>query len=312
MAVSTHAERWPALPLEDWLATYETLRRWTQIVGKTRLGLAPFENHWWHCALYVTARGLTTSPMPTSAGVVDVELDFLDDVVVARASWGQVEMIRLESKSVARFFEEWKALLAALGVEVRIVAKPNEIGDATPFGEDRAHATYDAESVRRWFGVLTHADRALKRFRGRFTGKSSPSHFWWGGFDLACTRFSGRRAPLHAGGIPNCPDYVMHEAYSHECISAGWWPGAPDSPVPYAAFYAYAYPEPDGCSAAPIKPAHAHYHPQMREWLLPYEAVRTADDPETMVLEFLESTYQAAATLGGWDIAALRASRPAL
>ena len=216
--------------------------------------------------------------------------------------------MRLESKSVATFYEEWNALLAALGIDVRISAKPNEIADATPFAKDRVHATYDADSARRWWLALTNADRALKRFRGQFTGKCSPSHFWWGGFDLACTRFSGRRAPLHPGGIPNCPDSVMHEAYSHECISAGWWPGSVGSPVSYAAFYAYAYPEPDGCSAAPIKPLEAHYHPQLREWILPYEAVRTADDPEGMILEFLESTYDVAATLGGWDTAALRAS----
>lgn len=303
---------WPVLALEEWLPTYETLHRWTQIVGKTRLGLAPFENHWWHCTLYVTARGLTTSPMPTRAGVVDVELDFLNDEIVARGSWGPLETIRLESKSVASFYEEWKALLGRLGVDVRIVGKPNEIADSTPFADDHKHATYDADSARSWWNALTRVDRLLKQFRGRFSGKCSPSQFWWGGFDLACTRFSGRSAPPHPGGIPNCPDYVMHEAYSRECISAGWWPGTVDSPVPYPAFYAYAYPEPDGCSAAPIKPSEAHYHPEMREWILPYYAVRESNDPDGMVLEFLESTYNTAAALGGWDIEALRASPPSV
>jgi hypothetical protein len=302
-------DAWPALPLEEWLPTYETLHRWTQIVGKTRLELAPFENHWWHCALYVTARGLTTSPMPTGAGVVDVELDFLDDVVVARGSWGARETMRLESKSVAAFYTEWNALLVSLGVDIRIGATPNEVADATPFAEDHKHASYDADKVRSWWTALTRADRILKRFRGEFGGKCSPSHFWWGAFDLACTRFSGRPAPPHPGGIPNCPPHVMREAYSRECISAGWWPGSADSPVPYPAFYAYAYPEPEGCSAAPIGPADAHYHPEMREWILPYYAVRESDDPEGMIMEFLESTYTAAATLGGWDIEALRASR---
>jgi hypothetical protein len=304
------SDLWPALPLDEWLPTYETLRRWTQVVGKTRLQLAPFENHWWNCTLYVTARGVTTSPMPTRAGNIDVELDFLSDSIVARASWGQVETMRLESKSVASFYDEWTSMLRSFGVEVRIVAKPNEVADATPFPEDRFHATYDSSSARSWWTALSSIDRVLKQFKGRFNGKCSPSHFWWGGFDLACTRFSGRRAPPHPGGIANCPDFVMLEAYSHECISAGWWPGTPDSPVAYPAVYAYAYPEPDGCSAAPIEPAEAHYHPQMREWILPYDAVRVADDPDAMVLSFLESTYMAAASLGGWAIEALHASPP--
>jgi len=301
---------WPVLALEEWLPTYETLHRWTQIVGKTRLRLAPFENHWWNCALYVTAHGLTTSPMPTRSGVVDVELDFLTDAIVARGSWGQVETMPLESKSVASFYEEWKALMSRLGVDVKIVGKPNEIADATPFADDHKHATYDADSARSWWNALARVDQILNEFKGRFSGKCSPSHFWWGGFDLACTRFSGRGAPRHPGGIPNVPDYVMQEAYSRECISAGWWPGTVDSPVPYPAFYAYAYPEPDGCSAAPIKPAEAHYHPQMREWILPYYTVRESNDPEGMILEFLESTYETAAVLGGWDVEALRASPP--
>ena len=306
-------EPWPALPLADWLPTYATLHRWTQIVGKTRLGLAPFENHWWNCTLYVTTRGLTTSTMPYRSGggggVVEVEFDFLDDALLARTDGGETRSLRLENNSVADFYKKYRAMLADLGVQVRIVPRPNEVADATPFPDDRAHATYDGDAARRCWRSLVQADRLLKQFRGGFAGKCSPSHFWWGGFDLACTRFSGRQAPAYTGVIPNCPSYVMREAYSRECISAGWWPGSPDAPVKEPAFYAYAYPEPTGCNVAPIRPAAAYYHKDMREWILPYDAVRGARDPDAMVLEFLESTYATAASLGGWDVAALRSSR---
>lgn len=278
-------------------------------MGKTRLRLAPFENHWWHCALYLTAHGLTTSPMPYHGGVVEIELDFLDDVLRARANDGETRSLRLESKSVAAFYEEYREMLASLDVEVRIAARPNELIDATPFARDVAHATYDGDAVRRWWRALTQADRALKRFRGGFIGKCSPTHFWWGGFDLACTRFSGRSAPLYQGTIPNTPIGVMQEAYSRECISAGWWPGTNGSPVAEPAFYAYAYPEPAGCRAARVAPAPARYDDDMREWILPYDAVRTAADPDAMVLDFLESTYDVAARLGDWDIEALRSPR---
>jgi hypothetical protein len=301
-------DRWPELVL-DWQPTYETLHRWTQIVGKTRLKLAPFENHWWHCALYLTARGLTTSPMPYAGGTVEIEFNFLGDALLAHTSDGQSRSIRLESKSVATFYKEYCALLRVLGVDVQISAAPNEIVDATPFADDHEHATYDHEAVRRWFHALTHADRALKRFRGNFVGKCSPTHFWWGGFDLACTRFSGRRAKRHPGGVPNCPVWVMHEAYSHECISAGWWPGTIGSPVSEPEFYAYLYPVPDGIERVPIRPAAATYQTDLGEWVLPYAAVRGASNPEQLVAEFLESTYVAAATLAGWDIAALQSKR---
>jgi hypothetical protein len=284
------------------------VHRWTQIVGKTRLALSPFENHWWHGVLYLTARGLGTSPMPYAGGTIDIEFDFVDNALVARTSGGARRSLTLEPKSVADFYEEYRALLDALDVTVQMHPAPNEIDDATPFADDRAHASYDGDAVRRWWGALTQADRVMKRFRGEFTGKCSPVHFWWGGYDLACTRFSGRTAPPHPGGVPNCPDYVMQEAYSHECISAGWWPGSAGGLVTEAAFYAYAYPEPAGCNVAPIGPAAAYYHQEMREWILPYEAVRTADDPDAMVMEFLESTYATAAELGGWDLAALRSS----
>ena len=300
---------WPALPLEAWAPTCETLHRWAQIVGKTRLGLAPFENHWWHAALYVTPRGLTTSAMPCAVGLVEIEFDFRDSALRARTSRGETRQLRLESRSVADFYAEYRAMLASLGVDVHIVPTPNELPDATPFPDDHDHATYDAESVRRWWQALSQADRLLKRFRGGFAGKCSPSHLWWGSFDIACTRFSGRPAPEYQGSAPNTPPYVMREAYSHECISAGWWPGTVGSPVAEPAFYAYAYPEPAGCDAAAIQPAGAFYHGDMREWILPYEAVRGADDPDAAVTAFLDSTYTAAATLGKWDIAALRSAR---
>lgn len=302
-------EHWPQLLLESWLPTYETLHRWTQIVGKTRLGLAPFENHWWHCTLYVSARGLTTSAMPFSGGNVEIEFDFLGDRLVLRTSTGDTRALVLESKSVAAFYDEYRAMLRGVGVDVSIIPTPNEVLDATPFPDDRVHATYDGDTVRRWWRALSDVNHALEEFRGGFVGKCSPSHFWWGGFDIACTRFSGRRAPPHPGGIPNCPTWVMHEAYSHECISAGWWPGTPDSAVAEAAFYAYAYPEPPGCNMARIDPPMAAYNADMREWILPYEAARASGEPARMVAQFLESTYNAAATLGGWDIAALRSSR---
>jgi hypothetical protein len=300
---------WPELSLTGWLPTYETLHRWIQIVGKTRLALAPFENHWWHCTLYVSARGLTTSAMPFSGGNVEVEFDFLNDRLELRTSAGDVRTLVLESKSVAEFYDEYRAMLRAAGVDASIHPAPNEVVDATPFPDDREHASYDGGAVRRWWRALSDANRALEEFRGSFAGKCSPSHFWWGGFDLACTRFSGRRAPQHPGGIPNCPPYVMHEAYSHECISAGWWPGTPNSPVAEAAFYAYAYPEPPGCNMARIDPPVAEYNATMREWILPYDAVRTSREPGRMVAEFLESTYNVAASLGDWDRAALRSSR---
>ena len=307
-----NASEWPALALDDWLPTYATLHRWSQIVGKTRLGLAPFENHWWHCALYVTAHGLTTSPMPYRGGLVEIEFDFLAHTLLSRNSRGDTRTLKLEAKSVADFYGEYRAMLASLDVDVRITPKPNEIADATPFHLDREHAAYDGDAVRHCWLALVQADRALKQFRSGFAGKCSPSHFWWGGFDLACTRFSGRPAPAYQNPVPNCPPYVMHEAYSHECISSGWWPGTAGSPVAEPAFYAYAYPEPPGCSAAPIAPAVAHFQQDMRLWILPYDAVRRAHHPDDMVQEFLESTYEAAATLSGWDIAALRSSRAAL
>jgi hypothetical protein len=304
-----NADAWPALPLDDWLPTYTTLHRWTQIVGKTRLNLAEFQNHWWHATLYVSPHGLTTSVMPYAGGLIEIEFDFLSDVLVARTSRDETRSLRLEDRSVADFYREYRALLVGLRVDVRISPTPNEVTDAMPFAQDHAHATYDGEAARRCWRALVQADHALKLFRSSFAGKCSPSHFWWGGFDLACTRFSGRTAPRYETAVPNTPPYVMVEAYSHECISAGWWPGTPGSPVAEPAFYAYAYPEAPGTSVARIRPAAAFYQPDMRLWILPYDAARAADDPTALVLEFLESTYETAAALSGWDVVSLRSSR---
>ena len=297
---------WPALNLDDWLPTYETLHRWAQIVGKTRLKLAPFENHWWHVALYLTARGFTTSPMPWVGGTIELEFNILGDALLAHTSDGGSAAIRLEDKSVATFHREYRELLRVLGVDVSISPKPNELVDATPFADDHAHRTYDGDAARRWFRALTQAGVALKQFRGGFTGKTSPAHLWWGGLDLACTRFSGRRAPVYRGSVPNCPRYVMVDAYSHECISAGWWAGTAGTSVAEPAFYSYAYPEPIGFASAPISPAAAFYDRSFGEWVLPYDVVRRSKNPHGMIGEFLESTYVAAATRLAWDIQALR------
>jgi hypothetical protein len=271
------------------------------MVGKTRLALAPMQNHWWQVALYVTARGLGTSPMPYAQGNVELEFDFLDHRLVARTDAGATRSIPLAARAVADFYRDYRELLAGLGVAAKIWPVPQEMADTTRFSADREHASYDPDAAQRCWRILAHADRVLKQFRGRFLGKSSPSHFWWGGFDLSCTRFSGRPAPQHPGGIPHLADRVTREAYSHECISAGWWPGSVGGPVAEPAFYAYAYPEPAGCPDAPVRPAATSYHMGMREWILPYESVRVARDPEGALLEFFQSTYEAAADRGGWD-----------
>ncbi len=297
------ADAWPELRLGDWRETYGTLHMWTQIVGKTRLALAPMENHWWQIALYVTPRGLTTSPMPHDTRTFSVTFDFIEHALVVQASDGATGGFALAPRSVAEFYREYMDTLRSLGLEVRIRPAPVEVVTAIPFGRDREHAAYDPDAARRCWRILVQADRVFKRFRGRFLGKASPVHFFWGSFDLATTRFSGRVAPKHPGGAPNCPDYVMVEAYSHECASAGFWPGSDALPEP--AFYAYAYPEPPGYAQAPVRPDAAYYHPDVRELILPYDAVRTAASPDELLLEFLQSTYGLAADLGRWDRAAL-------
>jgi len=295
------SDTWPPLPLDEWLETYETLRRWTQMVGKTRMALAPMQNHWWQVTLYLTARGLGTSTIPYRDRSFEIEFDFIDHLLVVRTDEGVTRSMPLAPQSVADFFRDYMAMLRSLGIEPKIYPRPVEIADATPFAEDRVHATYDGDAARRFWRALSQADRVLKEFRSGFIGKCSPSHFWWGGFDLSCTRFSGRRAPPHGGSPPNTPEYVNLEAYSHECISAGFWPGSVGTSVEEPVFYAYAYPEPAGCPEASVRPAATEYNMEFREWFLPYERVRTAPDPDAALLEFLDSTYSAAADLGGWD-----------
>jgi hypothetical protein len=300
---------WPRLTLDEWAPTQTTLHRWTQIVGKTRLALAPMQNHWWQVVLYVTDRGLTTSPMPLDGRTFEINFDFTDHQLIAQTSDGDTRTIPLMAQSVADFYDAYRSTLRSLDIEVKILPVPMEMADTLRFTEDRTHASYDPDAVHRCWQILVQVDRVLKKFRGKFIGKSSPSHFWWGGFDLACTRFSGRPAPVHPGGIPNCPDYVALEGYSHECISAGWWPGNVGGPVAAPAFYAYSYPEPPGCDVAPLRPEGAYYDATLREWILPYERVRSSPDPEGALLHFLESTYEAAANLAKWPRTALE--RPA-
>jgi len=297
------AEAWPALPLEEWRDTYETLHRWTQVIGKVRLVQLPWINHAWHCTLYVTARGLTTGPVPHGDTTFQVNFDFLDHRLTIRTSMGGMRTLRLAPRSVAAFYRDFMDTLEDLDVPVHIRTTPNEVADATPLNLDSHHASYDPAAVTRFWRALSQTDRVLTEFRARFQGKCSPVHFFWGSFDLAVTRFSGRTAPPHPGGIPNLPDWVAREAYSHEVSSAGFWPGGPG--LEEAAFYSYAYPEPDGFKSAKVRPADAYYHKDLREFILPYDAVRKAADPDAVLLEFLQSTYEAAANLGRWDRAAL-------
>jgi hypothetical protein len=303
------AEVWPALPLESWRDTYDTLHMWTQIVGKTRLALAPAQNHWWQVALYLTPRGLTTSAMPLGHRTFAVDFDFIDHHLHVRTSDGATGSLALVSRPVADFFAAYFGLLQSLQLSVTIHPVPVEVETAIPFAADREHATYDPDAANRCWRILVQADRVLKRFRGEFTGKSSPVHFFWGGFDLAATRFSGRPAPLHRGGVPNCPAWVMQQAYTHECSSCGFWPGG--AVIAEPAFYAYAYPTPARFSECGVQPEAAFFSQELGEFILPYEAVRTTADPDEMLLAFFRSTYAAAADLAGWDRAALdRSPKP--
>jgi hypothetical protein len=302
------ADAWPPLPLSAWQDTRDTLHLWTQVVGKTRLALAPMVNHWWQVPLYVSARGLTTSRVPYRDDGFAVDFDFIDHQLVVQRDDGREWTLPLRPRSVAGFYADYMAGLRSIGIDVRIRPLPVEIADAIPFERDEQHAAYDPEAAHRFWRALAQADRVLQLFRGRYVGKSSPVHFFWGSFDLACTRFNGTRAPTHPGGMPGLADWVAREAYSHSCISAGWWPGNAGGPVTEPAFYAYAYPEPAGCPTAVIRPESAFYNGQMREWILPYDTVRAAPDPDRVALEFFQSTYEAAAMLGGWDRSALERS----
>jgi uncharacterized protein DUF5996 len=296
---------WPPLPLAEWSETRDTLHLWLQIVGKTRLALAPMVNHWWQVPLYVTARGLTTSRIPYGTAGFSVDLDFIDHQLRILRDDGRSWSMPLAPRSVAAFCNQYMSGLRSLGIDVRIWPVPVEIADGIPFAKDETHASYDADAAQRFWRALAQAARVLEIFRGRFIGKSSPVHFFWGSFDLACTRFNGARAPRHPGGVPGLADWVTREAYSHACISAGWWSGTIGSPMAEPAFYAYSYPEPAGCSTAKIRPDAGYYHDVMHEWILPYEAVRTADNPDASALDFFQSTYETAANLAGWTREAL-------
>ena len=288
---------WPALPLSAWQDTYDTLHLWTQIVGKVRTALSPPTNHWWSAPLYVTARGLTTSPIPYDARTFEVGFDFIDHTLIIQTSDGGVETLTLFPRSVADFYHAFIGALHTLDIDVAINPLPQEVAGPIRFDEDTTHASYDAEQVHRFWHILVQADRLFKVFRARFVGKCSPVHFFWGSFDLTVTRFSGRRAPERPGA-----DHVTREAYSHEVISCGFWPGGGGQE---AAFYAYAVPEPPGLKEAVIRPEMAGYNAALGEFLLSYEEVRAADDPDALVLEFVQSTYEAAAERAGWDRAAL-------
>jgi hypothetical protein len=299
-------DNWPALRVEDWTETRDTLHMWTQVVGKVRLAKAPMVNHWWQVTLYVTPRGLTTGAIPDGTTTFEIEFDFCAHRLHVHREGGDRRHVALEPKSVATFHAETMAALADLGIAVDIDTRPVEVETAIPFERDEVHAAYDPAAAQAFWRQLVQADRVLQAFRGRFVGKASPVHFFWGSFDLAVTRFTGRTAPRHPGGAPNCGDWVMVEAYSHELSSCGFWPGGGEE----GAFYAYAYPEPEGFrSFAGVRPAEAYYNEDFRQYLLPYEVVRRADDPDAVLLDFLQSTYEAAAETGGWDRAALEATR---
>lgn len=294
---------WPELRFEALQDTIATVQLWCQIVGKIRLKKMPRMNHSWHVTLYVSSRGLTTGGMPYEKGVFQLEFDFIGHRLLISTSEGRQEALELYPRTVASFYEELFDKLNGVGIEVSIHAKPNEVEPAIPFREDEVHHSYDAQQIHIYWKALVQIERVFNEFRARFTGKCSPVHLFWGAFDLAVTRFSGRQAPQHPGGAPNIPLRVMQEAYSHEVSSAGFWAGSPD--FPYPAFYSYCYPTPETFGEQTVQPKEAFYSKEMGEFFLLYDVVRQAADPENMLMEFLESTYQAAATTGNWNQEAL-------
>ena len=328
-------EAWPALPLAEWKATCKTLHMWTQIVGKIRLALTPWINHSWHVTLYVTARGLTTSPMYIGPRVLEIDFDFVahelriqtggtcfrashdsheaagsENIRTRKSASLREKTIALAPKSVAQFYNEVMTALADLQIPVTINTTPNEVDPAIPFEKNESDASYDPEAANRFWRVLLQCDRVFKQFRSEFCGKCSPVHFFWGSFDLAVTRFSGRRAPEHPGGVPHLPDSITREAYSHEVSSLGFWPGNEMMPDPI--FYSYAYPAPGGFAEAKVEPSLASYNSQLKEFVLPYEQMRKTESPDATLLEFARSTYDAASILGDWDRAALTEVKPHL
>lgn len=294
---------WSSLPVVAWQDTYATLHMWTQIIGKIRLALTPKLNHWWHSTLYVTPRGLTTGGIPYNTRTFIISFDFLAHNLQIETSDGISQTIPLAPRTVADFYQEVMDTLHKSGIEVRIWTMPQEVAEPIPFERDRQHASYDPQAVQKFWQILIQADRLMNIFRSRFIGKCSPVHFFWGSFDLAVTRFSGRVAPEHPGGIPNMADWVTREAYSHEVSSCGFWFGGGTVTEPI--FYSYAYPEPEKFRDYPIQPQEAFYSPDLQEFVLPYTAVQQADDPDAIVLAFFQSTYEAAANLSSWDRAAL-------
>ncbi len=293
-----NTEVWPSLPLEEWKDTYTTLHMWTQIVGKIRLRQSPMINHWWQVPLYVTSRGLTTSSIPYGSRTFEIDFDFIDHNLLIKCSGGSTRTVPLGLRPVADFYRELMTTLRSLDIKVEIYTRPVEIPDPIPFTEDYVHASYDAENANRFWRILVQADRVFKEFRGRFIGKSSPVHFFWGSFDLAVTRFSGRRAPEREGA-----DSITREAYSHEVISHGFWPGGGGIEEP--AFYSYTAPQPPGLDQEPVRPTQAFYSREMSEFILPYADVRGASSPDHALMDFLQSTYEAGASLAEWDRAAL-------
>jgi uncharacterized protein DUF5996 len=299
------AGAWPSLPLDAGRDTYDTLHMWTQVAGKLALGLSPLTNHYWNTALQITPRGLATLPLTAGRRALTVAFDLVSHQLEIECSDGRHAAISLEPRPVAEFYRLVMEALARLDVRVRIWTMPREVANPIRFEADTVHRAYDPAAAQAFWQVLVQIKRVLEVFRSRFVGKTSPVHFWWGSFDLAHTRFSGRPAPRHPGGIPNLGDAVTRESYSRECISVGWWLGGGGAPILEPAFYAYAYPEPPGCPEAPIAPAGATYNMQMHEWILPYETVRRAPDPDAALLQFAQRTYDAAADLGRWDRATL-------
>lgn len=300
--MNSAAAVWPDLPYSAWRDTAATLQLWTQIVGKVRLALTPWVNHGWHVTLYVTASGLGTSPIPFGHEIFEIAFDFISHQLVVRTSRGEERRLRLEPQTVADFYRRVIDLLHDIGVAITLNEMPNEVPHPIRFSDDTTHASYDAGAAHAFWRALVQVDRIFKLFRTGFLGKASPVHFFWGSFDLAVTRFSGRAAPLHPGGVPGLPDAVTREAYSHEVSSAGFWPG--NDAFPRAAFYSYAYPEPAGFRDRAVVPG-AYFEAQLGEFILPYDTLRAAADPDALLLDFLSSTYAAAAEAGGWDRAAL-------
>ncbi len=292
---------WPKLPVAEWIDTRDTLQLMTQVVGKVRMANTPLMNHWWNVVLYVSARGLTTGLIPHGDKAFSMEFDLIDHHLVVATTDGDRRAVPLKPGPVADFYRDVMAVLDDLGLSTEIWTMPVEIPDAIPFDTDRQHVAYDGDQAHRFWLALVQMNRVFEQFRSRYIGKVSPVHFFWGSFDLACTRFSGRAAPPHPGGAPNCGDWVMVEGYSRELSSCGFWPGGGEE----GAFYAYAYPEPDGFADYPVAPGQAFYSPDFRQFLLPYETVRTAADPDATLQRFLQTTYAAAADRGGWDRAAL-------